>query len=319
MGEWAFKPMRSGAFGHGTGTTRRSDDHHEPVVQSGKTERDRAGDPARAESDGKAGGADRGRSDVGSERDSALATMTAEPSTGRADLDRAVETADAMIALIRGIPEYGGGRGDTSGLVVFGAFRRGFRRFVQIRELANAGAGPEAAILARTLLSLVARAMYVDAPDDPAVRKERWDRLLKRQRQDELAGFDLLKAANFDVTGNDDEIAAVQAELDALEARGVKNLPSDRQLSESLEMHAFYARIYAPASELVHFSLAFGIGDLLGVESTTLEAPDWERSAQALEMAIITFGLFVVEAEKSMQHGIGERIREIADNHFGKR
>jgi hypothetical protein len=244
--------------------------------------------------------------------------MTTDPSD-RASLDRAVETADAIISLIRGVPEFGGGRSDTSGLVVFGAFRRGFRRFVQIRELANAGAGPEAAILARSLLSLVARTMYVDAPDDPVGRKERWDRLLKRQRQDELAGFDLLKAANFDVTGYDDDIAAAQAELDALEARGVKNLPPDRQLFECLEMEAFHARVYAPASDLAHFSLAFAIGDLLTVESTPLEAPDWPRSEEALEMAIISFGLFLVKAEKSMQHGLGERVREIAVSHFGDR
>jgi hypothetical protein len=44
------------------------------------------------------------------------------------------------------------------------------------RRLAQDGYGDEAIVLARSLLSLVARAMWVSQPEDPAERQRRWDR-----------------------------------------------------------------------------------------------------------------------------------------------
>jgi hypothetical protein len=75
--------------------------------------------------------------------------------------------ADRIIALVvERAPTLGGTRGDTAGQVMFGAFVSGFRRFAAIRQLVARDEGTEAFILARSLLSIVARAAYVDSPEE---------------------------------------------------------------------------------------------------------------------------------------------------------
>jgi uncharacterized protein DUF5677 len=226
----------------------------------------------------------------------------------------ALAVADELIDLVRGVGELGGFRGDTSALVMFGAFRRGFRRLLRIRELAAAGAGAEAAILTRSLLSILVRSAYVDEPDDSPTRHERFDRYRKRQRQDSLETSKLLQAAGFEV--GEAELAELPTDLVADEARRVKDLPPDRQLFEMLDLHPLYARVYFPASDLMHFSLEEAVSDMLGVETVPLEAPEWNRASEALWLAVIVSGVLLERSERSVKHGLLDGAREIVTRHF---
>ena len=67
----------------------------------------------------------------------------------------ALEVADQIILAVKR-KGAGGGRGDTAGQLMHGAYLRTVRRFQRIRELAAQGAGDETLILTRSLLSLVA-------------------------------------------------------------------------------------------------------------------------------------------------------------------
>jgi hypothetical protein len=82
---------------------------------------------------------------------------------------------------------------------MFGAFVYGFRRFVAIRQLAGRDEGAEALILARSLLSIVARAVYVDAPEDLAERRMRYEQYLVKDLRDRLKMVEDLLATGFDV------------------------------------------------------------------------------------------------------------------------
>jgi hypothetical protein len=108
--------------------------------------------------------------------------------------------ADQIIGLVLAkAPSLGGKRGDAAGQVMFGAFVYGFRRFVAIRQLAGRDEGAEALILARSLLSIVARAVYVDAPEDLAERRMRYEQYLVKDLRDRLKMVEDLLATGFDV------------------------------------------------------------------------------------------------------------------------
>ncbi len=85
------------------------------------------------------------------------------------------ELADQLIALVRGV-DVGGVRADTAAAVMFSAYKTANRRLAAIVSLARDGYGTEAMILVRSLLSLLARAAYVDLPTDVAAREARYAR-----------------------------------------------------------------------------------------------------------------------------------------------
>ena len=96
-----------------------------------------------------------------------------------------IDAADAIIELIRANPPTAAIGGDTPAGVMYGAYIHAFRRFVRIRDLARAGAGTEVVILTRALLSLVARAIWVDQSTDPDVRLARFEAWQKRELDDQ--------------------------------------------------------------------------------------------------------------------------------------
>lgn len=134
------------------------------------------------------------------------------------DVDATLDAADAVIALVRSV-EIGGGRGDTAGVVMHGAYLRGFRRLVSIRELAGRGAGEDAYVLLRALLSLVARALWVNQPSDSDERKARFLRFRRRDLEDGLRMID--EGATIDLAPDDPNVRlALIKELARLKADG---------------------------------------------------------------------------------------------------
>lgn len=220
--------------------------------------------------------------------------------------------ADEIIAVVEAT-EVGATRGDTSALAMYGAYVYGLRRFAAIRILAGIGDGHEAMILTRSLLSLVARAAYVDAPSDAAERKVRFERS-EMTRLDELSKTAAaLKSVGFEI---DDDTAEVERELASLKHQGIKKLPNDRDLLlNEVNLAQFYARLYRPGSEHVHFSLSEAVGELRGKPEVSLRQGDVVLADEALQLAILTYAVLINVSDKSLRHGlrerIGERIREV--------
>lgn len=206
-------------------------------------------------------------------------------------------------------------RGDTAARVMFGAYIKGFRRFVSIRELAARGAGEDAYVLLRSLLSLVARAAWVNWPTSISERRARFEGFQLHGYQEELRVAKEWEKAGMDVDLSDrDEIAAA---AQALEAKDVKPMPSDAKLLRSLSMQPYYARIYGPASSHVHFSLDVALQHLVGVESVSLDEPQWEAADEALRLAVIVFGLLLEMSEQYVRHGLADTAASVVAGYLG--
>ena len=132
----------------------------------------------------------------------------------------------------------GGKRGDAAGQVMHGAFVYGFRRLVAIRRLAGRDEGTEALILARSLLSIVARAAYVDESDEPDERRRRYEQYYVKDLNERLKMVTDLIDTGFDVQDTRQEL---RADLEPLEQAAVKPLSSDDTLLRKLNLRPFYA------------------------------------------------------------------------------
>jgi hypothetical protein len=217
------------------------------------------------------------------------------------------QVADEVIALVRDHQDLGGKRSDTAGLVMYGAYIRAFRRFTRIRQLAGDGAGEEAVILARSLLSIVARSAWVDIPDDVEERRRRFGRYKKRQLQDEVNEAEGLATVG---VGIDIDIDDLRADLEQL--ADVPMLPNDFDLLKSLGLTIYYERLYRLSSGYIHFSLRQAIDELRAAgEEVALERPEPELADEALRLAIVTFGLFLKLSQKTVEHNLGDRALEI--------
>ena len=228
----------------------------------------------------------------------------------------AIEVADELIALVRGVGDHGGGTGDRTGLVMVGAYRNGFRRFVSIRELAGRGAGEDAYILLRALLSGAARALWVNQPQDPAEWEER---LLRYRRKDIEDGVHILGVGEAAGLGDDataEMVRDFKDELLVLDVQGVKRLPPDRQLLEAVQMGLFYARFFPLASEHVHGSLSVALEKLQDAETVPLEEPQWELAVEALQAALVAMALLLEVSDQYASHGISVQAGEIVQGLF---
>jgi hypothetical protein len=218
--------------------------------------------------------------------------------------------ADQIIALVvERAPSLGGKQGDAAGQVMFGAFVYGFRRFVAIRQLAGRDEGSEALILARSLLSLLARAAYVDAPEDLDERRRRYEQYYVKDLNDRLKTVADLIETGFDV---EDTRQALRADLAPLEERGVKGLPPDDTLLRKLNLRPFYARVYRPGSEHVHFSLATAISEMRVGNDVVIERGDADLADEAMRLAIMIYGTLLEHSERTVEHGLHDQVFELS-------
>ena len=219
-------------------------------------------------------------------------------------LTNLVELADRVIALVEAT-DVGGTQGDRSSLVMFSAYLHGLRRMRCIRDVANAGAGPEAVILTRSLLSILARAGYVDAPTDKAERSRRYEQFA---RSDLLQTIKEMKGLDIDAA----EIASVESQLSAIPPGD--RLPLDAMLIRDGLGDVFYDIVYVPSSDFVHFGLAFSIAELRGQEHVDTKARQDGLAAQALRLAILVFGALLQVSERSVAHGLDPVVRELVES-----
>jgi hypothetical protein len=219
------------------------------------------------------------------------------------------ELADAIIEAVGGV-SVDGRRGDSAGKVMHGAYLRAFRRFRAIARLAQEGAGDEVFILTRSLVSLVARAAYVDAPTDSSERRERWKRLVKADLTEKVATLEGMRDLGSEV--DDDELRVIRESLDEL--ADVKNLPPDRQLLEGLRLSAFYFRVYRPGSDFAHFTWGVAVAEIEDVEAVALDAVNDQLVKEGLAFAILTYGQFLQLSDRTVQHGLTQRVTALVES-----
>jgi hypothetical protein len=200
-----------------------------------------------------------------------------------------------------------GGRGDTARLTLTGAYLRAWRRFTNLERVAALGAGEESVILARSLLSLVARSLWVAMPAGPGIREERWKRYAKAYLLDRIKTIEEMKAAGFEV--DEDVLKAEHAQLEPM--TDAKKLPGDKDLLMALNLGAFYPRLYRLGSDYAHFSLGLAIGELQDTEEVHFEKDDSELADEALRLATLTYGVFLQLSDEVLAHGLGDRVRRI--------
>ena len=219
---------------------------------------------------------------------------------------------DEILEIVRSTDVGGGGeRGDMAGAAMFGTYLQAYRRMRSIRDLAAVGAGPEASILARSLLGMITRAIWVDQPADPAEREARFARWLKREIEDEIHEAEGRGELGDDVS---EELRTLQPRLDELV--DVRPIPNDRQLiKEELGLAPHYWRVYVGASGHVHYSLRSAIDEIReaaakGVD-LTFDRPNPELATEALVLSLLNYGLFMEASDKTVKHGLGPRIHQM--------
>jgi Family of unknown function (DUF5677) len=141
---------------------------------------------------------------------------------------------------------------DVNDALLGAAYGRAYRCMRSIRELAARGEADDAAIIARALVSLVARSLYLVAPDDATERRARFERALLTWADAMLRASDDLEAAGFEHDGDRDRVARIVA---TAKRRGIPKLPNDHDILVGLGLRSYYARIYRLASEVVHYSV----------------------------------------------------------------
>lgn len=220
-----------------------------------------------------------------------------------------LEVADAIIDLVRSNPPQGGIRGDTGEAVMFGTYVRAFRRFIRIRDLARDDAGEEVMILARSLLSMIARAIWVDLPKGGAERRARFERWKKRELTDEVKEARGLQSAGFPIDFDFDDY---EAEL--LRLGSVAPMPNDYDLLVSLRLVAYYERIYRAGSKHLHYTLHHAVDELIAAvragQDLPLERTDPELTAEALSVSILMYAMFLDAAEGTVKHGLTWRVAQ---------
>jgi hypothetical protein len=229
-----------------------------------------------------------------------------EPTREAAGLTSPRVAAEKVLALVDG-KTIEPSSGDSAAKVMWAAYLHGTRRLRAMRVTAEADAGQETMILARTLLSLLARAAYVDAPTDNDERKRRWQQFHRHSLKEELRTIRSLAAAGFDVDADTTELEAEIADL-----AGCGALPGDTALMrDHVGLSAFYARVYGPGSDHVHFSIRAALAELQNAQTVYLDQGDRDLADEGLLLGLLVYGELLTRSERTVRHGLTEAVAEI--------
>jgi Family of unknown function (DUF5677) len=206
---------------------------------------------------------------------------------------------------------------DVSDALLGAAYGRAYRCVRSIRELAGRGEADDALILTRSLLSLVGRSLYIVEPEDEAERSRRFDRARRTWAEDALKTIDDLRAMGFEPDADRERIAGI---AEAIKALGVPRLPNDRDLLAGLGLGPYYPRVYRLASDVAHYSIGSALDGFLeypdrltGGGRVALKLPDADRSEEALALAAIVYGEFLMRCESAVRHGVTPVARQAMD------
>jgi hypothetical protein len=202
-----------------------------------------------------------------------------------------------------------------------------------IRELAARGESEDAAVLARALLALTYRYLWLAAAtDDADERRDRLQRLVRKWAEEQATvGEELIELDYMPRDATSTEFReSVRQFRDTAERLGrecVRKLPSERDLARRLDrdldlsrprwFELMYARIYRPTSQVAHYGLSAAANrfarepDRMG--ELSLERVDEEGAAEALGLALVAYAVFLDFTDAIVRHGITREVAELID------
>jgi len=160
-------------------------------------------------------------------------------------------------------------------------------------------------ILARSLLGMTARIIYVDGPTDPAERKAQWTEYARDDLQHAIGTLEALQKAGDEI----DEGSLRDIRTGPRDLGDGSALPGDSALIKQAGLLEAYNGLYRPASDFIHFGLARSIDELQDSETVDIDTRQDDLAEEALTYAITIYGILVHECECSLGHGLGRRIQ----------
>lgn len=225
---------------------------------------------------------------------------------------------------------------DWNDRLLLEAVARAYRCLRSIRELAARREGEDAAVLARALIALTLRYLWLAVVDD---KNERTDRLRRLSRKGALelakAGEELIDLGHVLDEGGDEfrqSVADLRQQASELEQDGVGLIPDDRAIALALDRYLqprqprffelLYARIYRTTSEVAHYGLSAVIAGYPASPGDpgqlSLERTDDQQAAEMLGLAVVTFAALLDFSEPVVRHGLAVEIAEmIRTYHLG--
>jgi hypothetical protein len=248
------------------------------------------------------------------------------------DLERACELADRVLELVRTrLPGTTPQIRDWNDRLLVEAFARAYRCLCSVREIAGRAEADDAAVLTRALIALTLRYLWLARVDDEDERRDRLQRLLQKWANDRAKlGEEMIDLGYVpdDEAGAEQlrqNVASFRERADEFRNEGTGQVPDDRSIAIRLDLdlkpesprffELIYTRIYRTTSDVAHY----GIGTALAGYPRNPDQPgelslakvDEHGAADALGLAVITYGALLTFSEPIVGHGLSEEVGEL--------
>jgi hypothetical protein len=245
------------------------------------------------------------------------------------DLEQHCELADEILALVRvRLPGTQPQVRDWNDRLLVEGFGRAYRCLRSIRELAGRKEGEDVAVLTRALIALTLRYLWLARAEGEDERADRLRRLLKKWASERATlGEEMIDLDHVVEEGGDQfraTVAQFREQADEFEREGVGRVPGDRAIAMRLDadlqpevpryFELLYTRIYRTTSDAAHYGIATALAgyprnpDDPG--QLSLERADEHQAAEALGLAIVTYGTLLSFSEPVVRHGLAEEVGE---------
>jgi len=242
--------------------------------------------------------------------DQAAAERAVQLASDKAGLTELVASVDRILeAVATDPPAPAVEQGDEARSFLVVAYGRAYRATRSVRLLAAAPncEADDAIVVCRTLVSVVARSLWLAEPEHLADRAYRFLQWRCCYAHDERFTLVDLRRQGFEV----DRELYDQVGRAAKSMKGVEPMPGDRALLKELGLSHIYAQVHRRGSDVAHWSLGSAADGFIGpvtpgvLEGRTvpLQNPQPERAALVLAFAAITYGTFLERCEPFIRHG----------------
>jgi hypothetical protein len=246
-------------------------------------------------------------------------------------LGQLCEAVDKVVALVEArLPGLAPAVRDWNDRLLIEAVARGWRCLRNVRQLACSGHSEDAYVLARSLVTLTLQYLWLARVDDEAEREDRLKRLqLKRLRERVKLRRELIDLGYLPVDRTEEDVSKIVDQFEAhakkLEEEHVRQPPKERDMALKLDrglasnevprfFELIYARIYRPTSQVVHYGLGAAVR---AVKTPSLGAPlslehaNEDDAAEALGLALVTYGALLLMSEPIVKHGLSEDVEQV--------
>jgi hypothetical protein len=239
-------------------------------------------------------------------------------------------TADEVLQLVRTRMPLTDGPTvrDWNDRLLVAAFTRAYRCLRSTRRVAGTGEADDAAVLTRALVALTLRYLWLTRVDDDDERRVRLRLLVRKWAREratlgeELIDLGYLPDDTADARHAREAIAAFRAQANEFVREELGRMPDDCTIAKSLDreleptsprlFELIYARIYRTTSDVAHYGLGTALTGIArrpaDPGALTLEQPDERRAADALGLALVTYGAFLEFSEPVVHHGLAEGV-----------